>query len=65
MIRELFIPDPGFVMLASDLEKAEAMVIAWLAEDLDAIEAFLNRVDVHWENTKDPDFRVNFSMLRT
>lgn len=52
MIRELFIPDPGFVMLASDLEKAEAMVIAWLAEDLDAIEAFQNRVDVHWENTK-------------
>lgn len=52
MIRELFVPDPGFVMLASDLEKAEAMVIAWLAEDLEMIEAFQNHVDVHWENTK-------------
>lgn len=52
MIRELFIPDPGFIMLASDLEKAEAMVIAWLAEDLEAIEAFGARVDVHWENSK-------------
>jgi DNA polymerase I-like protein with 3'-5' exonuclease and polymerase domains len=52
MIRELFIPDDGFVMLGSDLEKAEAMFIAWDAEDLEAIEAFQARIDVHWENTK-------------
>jgi DNA polymerase I-like protein with 3'-5' exonuclease and polymerase domains/uracil-DNA glycosylase len=52
MIRELFIPDPGFVMLARDLEKAEAMFIAWDAEDLEAMEAFTSGVDVHWENAK-------------
>lgn len=52
MIRELFIPDPGFVMLARDLEKAEAMFIAWDAEDLEAMEAFQSGVDIHWENTK-------------
>ena len=51
-IRELFIPDEGMVMLASDLEKAEAMVIAWLAGDLEMIEAFEKRDDVHWINAK-------------
>jgi len=51
-IRELFIPDEGRVMLASDLEKAEAMEIAWLAGDLEAIQNFKTGVDVHWENAK-------------
>ena len=52
MIRELFVPDPGFVMLASDLEKAEAMFIAWDAEDLEYIGIFQRGIDVHWESTK-------------
>lgn len=52
MIRELFIPDPGFVLLARDLDKAEAMFIAWDAEDLEAVEAFESGIDVHWKNSK-------------
>jgi len=52
MIRELFIPDEGWVMLARDLDKAEAMFIAWDAEDLEQIEAFKSGEDVHWENAK-------------
>lgn len=52
MIRKLFIPDEGMVFIASDLAKAEAMVVAWEAEDIKAIEDFLNGVDCHWENAK-------------
>jgi DNA polymerase-1 len=51
-IRKLFIPDPGMVLLAADLVQAEAMEVAWLSDDQELIEAFLARVDVHWENAK-------------
>lgn len=52
LIRSLFIPDPGLVLLASDLEQAEARVVAWDAEDLETMEAFLAGANVHWINTQ-------------
>lgn len=53
MIRKLFVPDPGMTMLAVDLSQAEARVVAWEANNIPAIEAFLDpATDVHWENAK-------------
>jgi len=51
-IRRLFIPDEGFVFLASDLSQAEARVVAWLSGDSRLIELFEEGLDVHWENGK-------------
>lgn len=50
MIKEYkrsFIPDPGMVMWKRDYVQAEAMVVAWLAEDLQQIDDFLNGIDIH------------------
>jgi len=53
LIRELFIPDQGYVFIASDLGQAEAREVAWLSGDLELIEAFESgEVDVHWENAR-------------
>ena len=52
MVRKLFVPDPGLVLLACDLAQAEAMVVAWLAEDIKQINDFLAGKDCHWENAK-------------
>jgi uracil-DNA glycosylase family 4 len=53
MVRRLFIPDEGKILLASDLSQAEARVVAWEAEDIKKIELFLDpSTDVHWENAK-------------
>ena len=49
-IRRLFVPDKGRILLASDLEQAEARKVAWLAGDLETIEAFQRGDDVHWLN---------------
>jgi len=52
LIRKLFVPDEGKVLLSSDLSQAEARVLAWLCNDTRLIEAFLAGEDVHWLNTK-------------
>lgn len=53
LIRQLFIPDIGKVLLAVDLSQAEARVVAWEANNLPLIKAFLDpATDVHWENAK-------------
>jgi DNA polymerase-1 len=53
MIRKLFVPDEGKVLLASDLAQAEAMVVAYEAENLELIDQFKDKsIDVHWEYTK-------------
>jgi uracil-DNA glycosylase family 4 len=49
MIRELFIPDEGMVLLASDRRQAEAMVVAWDSQDVEQINLFLKGEDLHWE----------------
>lgn len=52
-IRELFIPDDGLVMLAGDQAQAESREVAWLAEDIRLIEAYLAGIDIHWERAKE------------
>ena len=52
MIRSLFIPDEGKVLLSADYRQAEAMVVAWEAGDIRQINLFLKGGDVHWENAK-------------
>ncbi len=42
-----FVPDPGMILWRRDYIQAEAMVVAWLAEDLQQIEDFGNSIDVH------------------
>ena len=52
LVRSLFIPDQGKVLLACDLAQAEARVVAWLANDTRMIEAFLAGEDTHWMKAK-------------
>jgi len=52
LIRELFIPDKGMVLIASDRRQAEAMYVAWDSRDQERIQMFLNGFDVHWYNAK-------------
>ena len=53
MIRKLFVPDEGMTMLSVDLSQAEARVVAWEANNIPLIEAFLTpEKDVHWDNAK-------------
>jgi len=39
--------DPGMTMWKRDYIQAEAMVVAWEAEDLQQIDDFLNGIDIH------------------
>lgn len=52
MIRELFIPDVGMVLLAKDREAAEARVVTWDSQDVVRIKMFNEGWDVHWYNAK-------------
>lgn len=52
MIRQIFIADPGKVLLASDLSQAEARVVAYEAGDMRQIRLFEEGWDIHWENSK-------------
>lgn len=45
--KSTFVADPGKVMWKRDYKQAEAMVVAWLAEDLQQINDFLSGVDIH------------------
>lgn len=51
-IRKLFIPDIGYVIIDADLEKADAQVVAWEADDKILMQMFREGVDVHTENAK-------------
>ena len=52
-IRDMFIPDPGFVIIDTDLERADAHVVAWEAGDEKLKAIFRQRLDLHTENAKD------------
>lgn len=57
-VRELFIPDTGKIMLASDLAQAEDREVVWDSGNLERIYQYLSAdLDPHWEFTK-----VIFSM---
>jgi len=51
-IRKLFIPDPGYVIADCDLDRADAQVVAWEAEDEELKQMFRENVDIHTENAK-------------
>jgi len=53
MVRKLFVPDEGKILLAADLKQAEVYVVVYEAEDLAQID-LLNTagVDAHWEYAK-------------
>jgi DNA polymerase I-like protein with 3'-5' exonuclease and polymerase domains/uracil-DNA glycosylase len=51
-IRKLFIPDQGYVLIDADLEKADAQVVAWEADDKVLMQMFREGADVHTENAK-------------
>lgn len=50
MARRMFVADPGYVFIATDLSQAEARVVAWLAQDERMMEIFNQGGDVHRKN---------------
>lgn len=52
-IRELFIPDPGYIIADADLAGADARVVAWDAGDEDLKDAFKAGLKVHAKNALD------------
>lgn len=51
-IRKLFIPDPGFTFFDVDLDRADAQVVAWEADDGELKAILREGVDLHVENAK-------------
>lgn len=52
-LRTLFTPDPGYLIGDSDLEQADAQVVAWEADDSDLKSIFRDpSLDLHNENCK-------------
>lgn len=48
--RVIFSPDPGFIWWDVDLDRADAQVVAWEADDEELKEAFRQGVDIHQRN---------------
>lgn len=52
-VRNMFVPDPGFILCEVDLKQADAQVVAWEAQDEPLMDLFSRSdVDVHIENAK-------------
>lgn len=51
-VKELFRPDPGFILLDADLAQADARIVAWDADDLPLKKIFNDGLDLHTENAK-------------
>jgi DNA polymerase-1 len=49
-VRQLFLPDPGHVILDCDLSGADAQVVAWEANDEDLKNAFKSGLNIHNHN---------------
>jgi DNA polymerase I-like protein with 3'-5' exonuclease and polymerase domains len=49
-IRACFRPDPGYVLVEADLERADAQVCAWDADCADLKRAFATGEDIHSDN---------------
>jgi len=47
VFKYFLIPDPDWILCEVDLAKAEAHVVAYLAQDTNMIESFLSGIDVH------------------
>jgi DNA polymerase-1 len=51
-VRDMFIPDPGYVIIDTDLERADAQCVAWYAGDEKLKQVFRSGADLHLENAK-------------
>lgn len=52
-VKELFRPDPGFILWDADLEQADAQIVAWESDDDILKEIFRDpNLDLHTENAK-------------
>jgi len=52
-LRDMFIPDPGYILFDSDLQQADAQVVAWEADDDELKEIFRDPTrDLHNENCR-------------
>lgn len=51
-IRRLFHPDPGYIIFDVDLDRADAQVVAWEAEDEGLKDAFRSGIDIHSLNAE-------------
>lgn len=49
-VRNIFVPDPGWVFFDIDLAGADAQVVAWEAGDEDLKTAFRNKLKIHIKN---------------
>lgn len=49
-VRRFFVPDPGFTVVDSDLDRADLQVVVWEADDADLKFALKTGVDVHLMN---------------
>ena len=57
--RKMFIPDEGKMLIDVDLERADAQVVAWEADDEKLKEVFRSGIDIHKKNAADA-FQVAF-----
>jgi DNA polymerase-1 len=51
-IRKFFVPDVGYEMADADLDRADAQVVAWEANDDELKQIFREGADLHLENAK-------------
>lgn len=52
-VKELFRPDPGYILWDADLEQADAQIVAWESDDDILKEIFRDpNLDLHTENAK-------------
>ena len=49
-VRRLIRPDPGFVLVDADFDRADAQAVAWYADELELKHVFQTGVDIHQEN---------------
>lgn len=52
-VRVLFQPDPGYTIFDCDLDRADAQVVAWEADDTPLKEIFRAGLDMHLQNARD------------
>lgn len=51
-IRKLILPDPGWVLVDADFDRADAQIVAWSADEPELKTIFQRGVDVHTENAE-------------
>lgn len=52
-IKKLFLPDPGYIIADTDLDRADLQVVVWEANDDDLKQKLREGVDIHTANAAD------------